>query len=368
MEKIKHYSMIIVFSLVIFAIAIAHIIIPDEKISTAERRELTQMPTLSAKTIFNGDYFAQLETYLLDQFPLRTTFQDAKKWIEQDVFLMKNSDGYAGAGGHLTKLDPSTNEADMNKAVSIFNQILQSHPEINDAYYAIIPDKNYYMYYLDPSSNQPTMNYDKLYEIMSGVDATQIDLREHLSLDDYYRTDSHWKQENILPVAEALCSAMGTQAATEYTSHSLEGFKGVYYELADEPPAPDTLTYLTNDAILNAKVLRLNESKTWRRIHVYNEAYFGAENTDSYDVFLEGAEMLITVENPNATSDKHLILFRDSFGSSLAPLLIDSYAKITIVDLRYIALTLIDDYVDFDNADVLFLYSATMLNTARSLN
>ena len=31
-----------------------------------------------------------------------------------------------------------------------------------------------------------------------------IDITKLLAKDDYYRTDSHWKQENILPVAECI--------------------------------------------------------------------------------------------------------------------------------------------------------------------
>ncbi|MBQ7871482.1 MAG: hypothetical protein IJ357_05025, partial [Oscillospiraceae bacterium] len=64
---------------------------------------------------------------------------------------------------------------------------------------------------------------------------------------------------------------------------------------------------------------------------------------------------------------RHLILFRDSFGSSLAPLLLDSYGKITLVDLRYVSSALLDGLVDFTDADVLFLYSTTLLNSGSIL-
>ena len=49
-------------------------------------------------------------------------------------------------------------------------------------------------------------------------------------------------------------------------------------------------------------------------------------------------------------------MFRDSFCSSLAPLLLDGYKKITVIDLRYIGSPLLKGLVEFkDNQDVLII-------------
>lgn len=83
---------------------------------------------------------------------------------------------------------------------------------------------------------------------------------------------------------------------------------------------------------------------------------------DKYDIFLSGPTPLISIENKKAQTDKELLLFRDSFGSSIAPLLIENYSKITLIDLRYISNELLEKYIDFNNQDVLFLYSIQVLN------
>ena len=102
---------------------------------------------------------------------------------------------------------------------------------------------------------------------------------------------------------------------------------------------------------------------------MYTEENIDKERTDAYDVYLDGPESMITIENPNATSKKHLILIRDSFGSSLAPLLVDSYAKITVLDLRYLKFTMFPAVgIDFTQADVLFLFSTSTLNNAKTLS
>ena len=83
---------------------------------------------------------------------------------------------------------------------------------------------------------------------------------------------------------------------------------------------------------------------------------------DKYDIYLSGPTSVIRIENPSANNDKELLLFRDSFGSSIAPLLIENYRKITLIDLRYINSELLTEYIEFNNQDVLFLYSGVVLN------
>ncbi|MGL6216636.1 MAG: DHHW family protein, partial [Lacrimispora sphenoides] len=70
------------------------------------------------------------------------------------------------------------------------------------------------------------------------------------------------------------------------------------------------------------------------------------------------------ITNPNVKNGKELVIFRDSFGSSLAPLLLDGYSKVTMVDIRYIASDLVGDYITFDDQDVLFVYSTSVLNSS----
>ena len=64
-----------------------------------------------------------------------------------------------------------------------------------------------------------------------------------------------------------------------------------------------------------------------------------------------------------------MIIFRDSFTSSLAPLLLEAYQEIILVDTRYISSTLLGEYVDFEEPDtqILFLYNTLLLNNSSML-
>ena len=89
--------------------------------------------------------------------------------------------------------------------------------------------------------------------------------------------------------------------------------------------------------------------------YILEDEYWGektfekTESKDPYEFYLSGSTSILEVTNPNAEGDRHLIIFRDSFGSSITPLLLGAYAKVTIVDTRYV-------YPDFhllDNQDLL---------------
>ena len=89
---------------------------------------------------------------------------------------------------------------------------------------------------------------------------------------------------------------------------------------------------------------------------------------DPYEIFLSGPRSLITIENPNCKSDKELVIFRDSFGSSLIPLLAGGYRTVYAVDIRYISTDALARVTEFpEGADVLLLYSVAVLQNSITL-
>lgn len=361
MEKVKQIAVVAVLVLVLWGIALAHLALPDNSVSSAERRPLEQLPVLTAEGVFSGDYFAELEQYLLDQFPLREQFRSLKANFRYKVLGMQDNNGIYAADGHLSKLEYPMQSHQAQLAVDKINSVIQKHPEMGAVYYGLIPDKNYF---LAEANGFPVMDYAALVQLAQGIDGQYIDLFPLLSIDDYYRTDSHWRQERIVPVAQALCRAMGTETAgaDAYTPVSRDGFYGVYAGQSALRVEPETLTALVSP-VTEAAVVRSVEHKTTMPVYTWQDF----EGVDPYDVYLSGAEAIVTMENPLAENNRELVVFRDSFGSSIAPLLLEGYSKVTLVDLRYIASDLLDNYVSFDGADVLFLYSTALFNAGNAL-
>ena len=193
--------------------------------------------------------------------------------------------------------------------------------------------------------------------------AEYIDIADKLDEKDYYYTDTHWNQIYITDVAQTLAENMGVKLDDNYETITADTpFYGVYYGPAALPVEPDKMQYLTNDDIKNSIVYDWQNN---REIEIYNESMLNTRSP--YDLFLGGSISLITIENKVASTDKELVVFRDSFGSSIVPLLISGYKKITLVDIRYLTSNRISDFIEFENQDVLFMYSTLVLNNSSPL-
>ena len=105
--------------------------------------------------------------------------------------------------------------------------------------------------------------------------------------------------------------------------------------------------------------------ETNQKTKIYNIEKVNAP--DKYDIYLSGATPLLTIENPQGNKEKELIVFRDSYGSSLIPLLVEGYHKITVIDTRYISPKILEKYVEFENKEILFVYSTLLINNSTSL-
>jgi len=365
MEKKKYIILTAVFAVLICGIGLLHAVLPDAEISSSERRKLMQLPEFTWEGIFSGDYMEDLEEYLLDQFPARDEFRSVKSMLRFYLFRqMDNNDIYL-SGDSVLKMEYPLKENQVSYGVNKLNEVYEKYLKGMNVYYSVIPDKNYFA---ADETGHLSMDYDRLMEMMKdGVENMEyIDIFPLLTLEDYYRTDSHWKQENIHDVAKALAEAMGAGEGfldyDEYTANVLEPFYGVYCGQSALPVKPDNITYMTSPVTETSKV---TGAEFQGEKPVYDLEKF--TGMDAYDVYLSGAQALLTIECPDAKSDKELIIFRDSYGSSITPYLLGAYAKVTMVDLRYMNSAFLESFVEFNDQDVLFLYSTTILNSAMLL-
>ena len=343
-EKMISY----ILSIYLILMFIFGIMIPDNKISESERRPLKQFDS----TNFSEDF----ENYALDQFPLRDTFRSFKSYFNLYILNNKDNNKLVLKDGNIYKLE-TTNNKSILKFIEMINYISKDNPE-NLKYIAVAPDKAYFL-----SDNYPKMNYEYIFNSINNINnIVNIPLYEVLSIDDYYKTDPHWKQSKLMKVVDILSKYMNFNYNDNYIINKYNNYKGLYYGQLGLNINTDTLEYLTSETINNVIVEDLEHPEQNK---VYN---LDKLNTfEPYDIYLNGSAPLITITNNDCESEKEIIVFRDSYGSSLVPLLIDSYKKITLVDLRYIDYNVLSHYIDINNQDILFLYSTTIINNSGSL-
>ena len=331
-------------------------------VSESERRPLAQFPAFDLQK--PGEFIGKFEDFSLDQFPLRDSFRRLKSLFHYNVLNQKDNNNIYLADGFAAKMEYPLNTASVNRALGKFQKIYETCLKGNceNIVFAVVPDKGYY---LAQPNGYLSMDYETLFSMVQGLEWAQyVDLTELLRPEDYYRTDTPWRQEKIQSVAQALLTALGREPGEEnYTPVNLERpFYGVYYGQAALPMEPETMTILTSDTLEDCIVTNL---ETGKAAGIYDMAKL--TSPDLYDVYLSGAVSLMTIDNPNAPDQKELIVFRDSFGSSLVPLLAQSYSRITLVDIRYVSSQMLDSFLTFDNQDVLFLYSTLILNNSATL-
>lgn len=360
-SKLKNLAVVILAACFIIGFSVWGILEPDDDISVSERRPLAEFPTVDSDSLLSGEFMEAFEKYSLDRFPLRDNFRTLKSLTSFYAMAQKDNNGIYIAEGHASKLEYPINIDSISYAVERFQYIYDKYFQDgkSNIYLSLIPDKNYFM---ASQNGYLSMDYEQFAEELKNKMsfARYIDITGKLKLSDYYATDAHWRQEKITEAAKYIAAEMGVELKTEYDLVKVDKpFFGVYYGQSALPLKADELYYLNNEVLNNCTVYDYEDGKT---MPVYNIGL--AEGNDPYELFLSGSKSLISIENPSATTDMELIIFRDSFGSSLAPLLCEGYSKITLVDIRYISPTVLDKFISFNGQDVLFIYSTSVLNNS----
>ncbi|MBQ8861038.1 MAG: hypothetical protein IJ015_06875 [Ruminococcus sp.] len=223
----------------------------------------------------------------------------------------------------------------------------------NNVYFAIIPDKEKYI-------NENKALYDEFYEYYANSlsFATMIDVYDTLQFSDFYLSDPHIRQERLVPLASQLIKSMNGESVGDFKENLIDTqFVGSYSKHVDNKVTDSGVYYLSSDEV---DKLKIEEG-----VKMYD--FEKLESDEPYTFFLSGNQPIVTIKNENAENDKRLVVFRDSFFSNLAPILATAYKETVVIDLRFVMSEYVGELVDFENADVLFIYSTLLLNNSMSM-
>lgn len=370
----KKYSIFItvLFCLFLFGFGIALLVLPDREFSEQENRYLTQFkaPTLDSVFGENGQFMADFEKYVNDQFPLRDQWIQLKAWSERLLGKQENNKVYFGTDGQtlFAQFNALSDEA-LAERVDYVNQLADN--VIVPVYFSLIPDKTYVWADRLPDGAPRVDDGSTLdrAQALCSEWVTWIDLKNVLQGGDvFYRTDHHWSTMGAYQGYQALMTSMTgsyTQLDTQPTLVS-DRFYGTTWSSAGAGwISPDEMyTWVPEGGLTgNTTVTRYPEGLP-EEGSLYDLSKL--EQKDKYSIFLGGNQGLCIIENPDAQNGK-LLVIRDSYSDSLAPFLSMDYQEVHLFDPRYNR-TPISAYIEDNEIDaVLVLYSAANFSTDDNL-
>ena len=354
-NKVKNIVLSIIFITFLFTFMIVNIVKKDDDISYSERRKLEKVPKITYDSVINGTYFSKLDKYTTDQFIWRDNFRKIK--IDIDLLTKNNYNKLYLYNDYIIEEKYPLNKESVINVTNKINDIKRTYlNETNNIYYSIVPDKNYFV-----NDDNLKLDYDELKNIMnSNLDIKYIDIFNELSLEDYYKTDTHWREERLSKVVNKLSKEMNFNITNNYSFKRISDFNGTYSSRIVRKDIKDEIYILDNVNDINVYNYETNG---------YEKVYdlIKLNSLDKYNVYLSGSVSLLKIESMNTDSTKDLIVFRDSYGSSLIPLMMNGYKSIAVVDTRYISPSMLSNYIDFNNKDILFLYSTLLINDSFTL-
>ena len=362
-----------IFILCLFGVMLVNIIIPDREMSEEENRMLASKPKLTFSTLVNGDFMEQYEEYLSDQFAGRDLWHRMKVALDRFGGSRMENGIYIGKDGQLLQdiqVPVREHLSENLDAIKEFTETYQDIPVtmilVPDAA-CILNDRLPWLASVEDQNQMISMVEQSLGDSVTWVDAASA-LNKHKREKIYYLTDHHWTSLGAFYTFQEAAPALGIEedVSDKFLSYTVsDSFNGV---LASESGAglgteENIDIYVPREGDNDVIVNYVNESK--RTTSLYDSSKL--ETKDQYGVFLGGNTSLIDIRTVS-TSQKRLLVVKDSFANSFIPFLAPYYREIVVVDPRYYSGTIEDIMSSYRITDALFLYSGNSFFTDNSIS
>ncbi|MDM8211463.1 DHHW family protein [Mediterraneibacter glycyrrhizinilyticus] len=362
-----------IFIILLFLVMIINVIVPDREESELENRAFEQRPRFNLTTILSGDFMEQWEKYLSDQFAGRDTWRSLKVSLDRLGGARKENDIYIGKDGQLMEdievPDDGRLEANLT-AIRDFAETYEDIPVtmmlVPDAA-CILNDSLPAFARVEDQRQMFSMAERKLGDTVNWVDTVSI-LNNHKSEKLYYKTDHHWTTQGAFYVFQDAAETLGIEGdvSDDFVSYTVtDSFNGVLAASSgvglDEMEQIDIYapTGGDDDVVVNY----VDEGR--KTTSLYDSSKL--ETRDKYGVFLGGNTSVVDIRTVS-TSQKRLLVVKDSFADCFIPFLAPYYREIVVVDPRYYSGTMQDIMDSYRITDALILYSGNTFFTDNNIS
>ena len=372
MKKINNIIVILIFAAFILVFAIGSLILPDKSFSAAENRELQQKPEFTWTAVLSGDYEEELLNYTSDQIIGRNFWVSARTGAKLAMGSRDVNGVYFCSGGRLVE---KITQADIDS--EIYKKNLAAVKTFFDR--------------LDPSVGRSliivpaaeTMLSNQLPEDAATFDWTALEKQaletvgksSYVSLTAafskekksglYYLTDHHWNSEGTQAAFKQWMMSQKTHGLPKVTFQEkklADGFYGSLWSKVIWGKKSDTVsTFVPAGSSMDGFTFKADGKEMGS---IYQMKY--ASEKDKYAAFFGGNYGRVEITG-GPKNGRTLLIVKDSYANSFAPLAAAEYEKVCMVDLRYFSGSL-QTYMD-DNkvTDVLVLYSIKNMTQDRGI-
>lgn len=364
------------FIVILAAVFIINLIVPDKSFSSEENRVLQKLPEFSFSSYTEGRYETKLETYVNDQFLGRNQFIKIKTASDVTAGKLESNGVYRCKDSYLMESVTVPSDKWMKNTVSSLKQFKRHYKKL-DMYFLLAPNAaNILEDKLPAFVKTPDQDkyIDQFYKEIGKAGYTPVDVRKTLEKEAendktqlYYRTDHHWTTDGAFLAYKNAAKTMNLDDKISYKRYVVKNdFRGTLASKSGFTNGKNDplIIYMPNkDKDYNNSVIYYADTKT------KTTEFYQLDNLDSkdaYTVFGGSNHPIYTIKTPAENSER-LLLVKDSYANSMIPFLAQNFREIVVIDPRYFYDN-IDDIIKAESiTQVMFLYNANTFFADNSL-
>lgn len=338
---------------------LANLFAKDREYSSQENRKLAQKPALSWSSLTDGTYFADMESYLADQFVWRDFWISLQLKFAKLMGQSVSNGVILGEDGYLMEQPAAPKEDALARNLDAIDSFAAEHPSVS-MYMAVVPNaasilkdklpKNIPLrdQQADLQSIQKTLHH------VDFLDVTDTFLT-HADEALFYRTDHHWTSLGAYYAFQTMAPQLGiTQTVSDYDIYPVTTtFEGTLASRSGQHSERDRIDVYVPHSTVQYYVSYEDTAQT--SASLYDSACL--EQKDKYTVFFGGNHPRVDVVT-TANTGRNLLIFKDSYANCFVQFLTPYYDHIILIDARYYygnAEKLLNQQ---KITDVLYLYNA----------
>lgn len=295
------------FLVLLFAMPIVHAIVPDAMFSEVENRPLAARPELTASSVFSGRYMDELERYLSDQFPARSTFVGLRANLLYALGVREFHDTIVDDGIYYQRFalaEDTFSFAERIRPVATLMILPTKATFWDGAARTGLPDERAALRKLPTIDVVPALSRAKK---------------------PYYDTDHHLTSEGAYAAYLAYCKEKDLTPVARYDETTIPDFHGSLEAQSGLPSHGEDFSYVRFPA--GTRVDYDDEGP------VDGLDLTKLAHRDKYAVYLSGNHGHLTIHGAGKGT---LTVVKDSFANAILPYLAAHYETIEVYDPRYL--------------------------------